>query len=224
MSASVVPTADGSCTLYSERCGDHYHSLYGAITESDWVYIREGLLKFPSNTPVCILEVGWGTGLNSVLARRQVHVGSRKIKIDALEPFPPDFKTIESWLQHCEHLNEEEKTVLSLMHRNAFFEEPDFFLKVHKMELLSYHALPCYNLVFYDAFAPSRQPEMWDSACFKHIAEMMMPGGMLVTYCAQGLFRRTLKQIGFTVEKVPGPPGKREITRAIKTNSFPLSH
>lgn len=224
MSTAVVHTADGSCTLFSERCGDHYHSLHGAFTESDWIYIREGLLKLPPGEPARILEVGWGTGLNSILALRQAKSRNLHLHLDALEPLPPHIETISSWLIQSERIEQQEKIVLADMHRNREYREGGFSLQVINQELLSYITPHRYDLVFYDAFAPSKQPEMWQEACFLHVGRMMKEDAILLTYCAQGLFRRTLRNIGFRVEKVQGPPGKREITRAIKTNSFPLSH
>lgn len=216
----IIQTEDGSQSLYNDELNETYHSTHGALTESMHVFIKHGLdyLKSRGTTQLNILEVGFGTGLN-VLLTQQYALESKliNIKYSTLEPFPISQDLIEG-LNYSELL----KGVVT----------PDDFLKLHQCEWSKEHSITSnfnftkykttlqdfvsrtkYDLIFYDAFAPSKQSEMWDFEVLKHLADMMNSKSVLVTYCARGQFKRDLDALGLQVETLPGPPGKKEMVR-----------
>ncbi len=221
----IVTTADGSHTLGLTGTSEHYHSTHGAIQESRHVFIDKGLLALDRETdPVNILEVGMGTGLNVLLTVEQVLQSKKNIQYLALEPFPladeevsllnyPGFlkdPTLEKAFQEMHNCKECENTQLV----NGFS-----FTRL--MQSVQSAVLPAdaFHLVYFDAFGPDVQPEMWEKSVFEKIFPSMKKGGMLLTYCAKGLVKRNLKAAGFVVQGLPGPPGKREISRAIKPST-----
>lgn len=218
-----VKTADGSLTLYVPGLNEHYHSTHGALNESQHVYIRHGLMEFAHCTnPLEILEVGFGTGLNALLTYRAMVKGIHtEISYHALEPFPLSSDLIEvlATSDICE--GEEEQQFF----RNIHEAEPNgerrlntsFFLRRYTQKLQEFETEQKFDLIYFDAFAPRVQPELWEEAVFRKLYHLMKPGGILITYCAQGKFKRALVAAGFQVESLPGPAGKREITRGRKS-------
>lgn len=217
-----METSDGSHTLRLIGADEQYHSRNGALQESQHVFIRAGLHSVMHlNDPLHILEVGMGTGLNALLTCIESVEGLRKILYHALEPFPLDPEIVEKL--NYPRLFSQNWVPEAFQAIHGATEDPYqcvgdvFFLKRFKTTVQEASlADNVYNLVYFDAFGPDTQPEMWTTDVFCRIAKWMQPQGVLVTYCAKGAVRRALKSAGFQVERLPGPPGKREMTRAVK--------
>lgn len=212
----IQTTADGSSTLYRPDMDEHYHSTNGALTEAEHVYIQTGLLA-TSNSPLAVLEIGFGTGLNAILTYLTAEQSCLPVDYTTCELYPLSLETIE---QLHFHLPDGATTVYKELHQcpwnNPYRVSPHFtFTKLHT-DLTQLPLTGRYDVVYFDAFAPDKQPEMWTEQIFKHIYEHTNPGGVLVTYCAKGVVRRMLQSVGFTTERLPGPPGKREMLRARK--------
>lgn len=212
-------TGDGSSTLYNVQLDETYHSTKGAQTESEFIYLEHGLneiMNNPEKKEIHILEVGFGTGLNAILTLKACKDFGGLVKYDTYEAYP-----LEDPI-----LNELEFPVLSdiglseLWHRMHTEKEFSvgqfhFHLFVQKIEEAKIRT-KYYDVIYYDAFAPSKQADIWDPSILKMMYDALVPGGRLVTYCAQGQFKRDLKSIGFDTLHPPGPMGKKEMTIAIR--------
>jgi tRNA U34 5-methylaminomethyl-2-thiouridine-forming methyltransferase MnmC len=217
----LFTTQDGSHTLVAHRFGVSYHSKYGAVTESMHVFIQAGF--YPSiveKEKINILEIGLGTGLNVLLTLIEAEKKGISVTYEAVEAFPISMEELEQ-LKFGEHLgNHQYNAILEKIH-TCPWEEPielasnfHFVKKLVKIE--DYHSQGSFDLIYFDAFAPTAQPELWEPPVLRSMYEALLPQGMLVTYCAKGEVKRQLKTQGFSVETLPGPPGKREMTRAKK--------
>ncbi|MBS2213824.1 tRNA (5-methylaminomethyl-2-thiouridine)(34)-methyltransferase MnmD [Carboxylicivirga mesophila] len=210
----IKVSADGSHTLFVPELDEHYHSVNGAYNESMHVFI-EPALQFCQKASVSILEIGLGTGLNAFLSA--INQGDKTIFYHALEKYPI---TPEA----ASHLNfakaEAEQQLFTRLHELPWNEaaelQPGFTLLKDEADLTNITFDRPYDLVYFDAFAPEVQPEMWGEAIFQKIYKAMNNDGILTTYCAKGVVRRTMQAVGFTVERLPGPKGKREMLRAVK--------
>ncbi|MEL7529930.1 MAG: tRNA (5-methylaminomethyl-2-thiouridine)(34)-methyltransferase MnmD [Bacteroidota bacterium] len=216
-----IITNDGSSTLYSPQYDEHYHSVHGAIQESMHVFIRMGLDALPlERKEIRILEMGFGTGLNALLSL--LHRKDRKVHYTGLEAIPVASEMAAA-LNYPDKLGEPAlKTPFMALHE-AIWEEPSiispgFSLVKHHTRLEIFQAEEGFDLIYFDAFAPNSQPELWTEDIMRRMYRMMRPGGIFVTYSAKSSVRRGLQSAGFRVEKLPGPPGKREMLRAIKDN------
>lgn len=207
---------DGSHTLFVPELNEHYHSVYGARTESMHVFIKNGLNQINKDN-ICILEIGFGTGLNALLA--DLNKGNKTIEYHSLEKYPLNTE-LENILQFSTNQNEQETLQYQKIHEapwNLLTEiTRGFNLLKWEADLLTIEFTSSYDIVFFDAFAPDIQPEMWSEVVFKKIYNAMNTNGILTTYSAKGVVRRTLQKVGFNVERIPGPPHKREMLRAIK--------
>ncbi|TGE21448.1 SAM-dependent methyltransferase [Hymenobacter aquaticus] len=219
----VRTTEDGSSTLYVPALDEHYHSTHGALREARHVYLAAGLepALTPAAAAVRVLEIGFGTGLNALLTLQRSLSASPFIEYDTLEKYPLPPAVIQSLGVERYVLNPELLAYHEQLHTAPWNEPvpvaPHFRLrKLHAA--LQETSLPNdhYDVVYFDAFAPEKQPDMWTEAVFEQLHRATAPGGALVSYCAKGSFRRSLKAAGWLVEKLPGPPGKREMTRARK--------
>jgi tRNA U34 5-methylaminomethyl-2-thiouridine-forming methyltransferase MnmC len=216
----LIRSEDGSYTLKSARFEDTYHSIHGAIQESKHVFIDYGLrmLPFKEGNDIHIFEMGFGTGLNALLSLLEAQNSQRNINYLSLELYPISEREYLQ-LDYFEQLNCKPELFRKL-HEVQFGQSEqickEFSLLKLQKDLTSYEHDRKYDLVYFDAFSPSVQPELWTKAVFSPLFNNMNPKGRLVTYCAKGAFKRMLKQIGFLVESPPGPPGKREITVAVK--------
>ena len=214
----IIETADASHTLSVPSLGETYHSRFGAIQESLHVFIKKGF-RMTEQSPLRILEVGFGTGLNALLTLTEANREQRSIHYTTIERYPLD-TAIVSRLNYCQLLEEADETLFLRMHALPWNEEhrlTDNFilLKLHE-DLTTCHLPGEYDLVYFDAFSAEVQPEMWSPEVFAAISKAMVSGGILVTYAAKGSVRRALQQTGFRVERLQGPPGKREMIRAVK--------
>ncbi len=213
---STQKTADGSLTLFSERFQETYHSRHGAKTESLHVFIQHGLQYIASQSDeIRIGEIGLGTGLNAMLSCDAGRAIGKKICYFAIEAFPVSPQIMNEVVAAFPEFSE--SRFLQLL-----YSEPGTILKLlPEFEFVWFKSLwPAANpfsdldVLYYDAFAPGSQPELWTHDAFYQAFQALRPGGILVTYCAKGDVRRNMKSVGFEVEKLPGPPGKREMTRA----------
>jgi tRNA U34 5-methylaminomethyl-2-thiouridine-forming methyltransferase MnmC len=217
----IITTADGSHSLLNEQLNETYHSVHGAMQESRYVFIKNGLeflLEKNQTHPVHILEVGYGTGLNALLTLQQTLNTSNHIFYTSLEAFPVEENVWRS-LNYTE--SEKSKILFEKLHCAAWNEwvsiSSAFELRKLQTTLQNVRLEPNhFDLVYFDAFAPNKQPELWEIEVLRKVTGAMKPQGIFVTYCAKGQLKRDLKSLGLMVESLPGPPGKREMVRATK--------
>ncbi len=209
-------TDDGSNTLFVPQLNEHYHSTKGALTESKHIFIQEGFLHLNKNE-VKVLEVGFGTGLNAIETLFAANENGIKTSYHSLELFPL------TWQDVCElgYTNSEYYSAIIEAQWNKTTKITDKFeLTKHLFDftrLKEFTSEKEFDVVYFDAFAPEKQPEMWNQQLFNQLYVLLKSGGVLTTYCAKGAVRRMLQSAGFEVERIPGPPGgKREILRANK--------
>lgn len=215
----IEQTADGSRTLFVPELNEHYHSIKGALTESEHIFIHMGLEHTEAQSPH-VLEIGFGTGLNAFLTLLKADTDRRNIHYTTLERYPVTSEVIQQ-LEYPELICPERKTDFYALHEASWQTDvrltPYFTLHKVETDFTSYAFPATYDVVYFDAFAPEKQPEMWTQPLFDTLYQHLNPHGILVTYCAKGAVRRMLQAAGFTVERLPGPPGgKREILRATK--------
>lgn len=209
---------DGSHTIYNETIDENYHSLHGAISESEHIFIKNALLDCKKDA-IKIFEVGFGTGLNAYLSLIEAHKWRKQIMYEAIELYPLENSIIES-LNYANLLPREYTNYYTELHATRWNQwseiSPFFSLKKIDGDILAFELSKGYDVVYFDAFSPEKQPELWGDFLFAKIFKAMAEGGVLTTYSAKGIVKRTLKEIGFKVELIPGPPGKRHMIRAIK--------
>ncbi len=211
----LITTEDGSSSLYLNSIDETYHSTKGALGESLHVYIQNGIASL-TNTDVSLFEVGFGTGLNALLTYRFALKRGINVSYHSLEPYPIPADIYRS-LGYTQ--NEQENSFFERIHQIE--DEPErfensFSFRKYTTTLEEFESNLTFDIIYFDAFAPSKQPEIWSgdnlSKCFK----LLKRDGILVTYCAQGQFKRDLKSVGFQVEVLPGAMGKKEMVRARK--------
>jgi len=217
----IVTTRDGSDTVCVPSLNEHYHSVFGAINESRHIFIAAGLNYVRKSLSVInILEVGFGTGLNALLTCLETGSDQLVVNYTGIEYYPLS-EDILSRLNYIEKIdNPDVATIFHQLHTSPWGQQtrinPYFSLmKIHGSVLDFPFQNAQFDLVYFDAFGPDVQPEMWAIDVFKNMASALKPGGVLVTYSTKGLVKRNLKEAGFVIEKLPGPAGKREILRAI---------
>jgi tRNA U34 5-methylaminomethyl-2-thiouridine-forming methyltransferase MnmC len=218
----IIITGDGSHSLINTELNETYHSVHGAMRESLHVFIKHGLDFFcerSSGTPVRILEIGFGTGLNALLTIHRANELHRAVNYTTLEAFPLD-ESIWSLLNYTE--DDFAKELFQKIHRVPWSQPVEItplftLLKLHTTLQLISLAPSSFDIIFFDAFAPSKQPELWKISLLAKIEAAMKPGGVFVTYCAKGQLKRDLKSLNFSVETLAGPPGKKEMVRALKS-------
>jgi tRNA U34 5-methylaminomethyl-2-thiouridine-forming methyltransferase MnmC len=211
-------TGDGSHTMYVHELDEPYHSLHGSIRESSHVYIEEGYKKVKKD-PIRILECGFGTGLNLLLTMESAAIEGKTVYFHTVEKYPlsPDeylLLNFESLLPGIPPQS------LSGIHEGPwdqpFMARDQFTVFKERADFRKMDPVGPFDLVYFDAFAPDKQPALWSEAIFSVVYQLMSHGAILVTYTSKGAVRRTLTSCGFGVEKIPGPPGKREMVRAYK--------
>ncbi|HEY3404991.1 MAG TPA: tRNA (5-methylaminomethyl-2-thiouridine)(34)-methyltransferase MnmD [Ohtaekwangia sp.] len=217
----IIVTKDGSHSLLNTELNETYHSVHGALQESIYVFIKNGLDPAIQKNPdsLSILEVGFGTGLNALLTLQRAQQVTSKIQYTTLEAFPLT-EDIWSRLNYAESLRLQEH--FNQLHRAPWNVEssilPNFqLLKIDKT-LQTVDLNSTYDLIYFDAFAPSKQPEMWTLDVLGKVVNLMKPAGIFVTYCAKGQLKRDLKSLGLNIETLPGPPGKKEMVRGVSNS------
>lgn len=220
-STRIFETQDGSHSIFSEIYGVSYHSKYGAIQESQHVFLEAGLFPVMARKKdVSVLEIGLGTGLNAFMTLLTAEKHKVKINYTGIEAHPISLEEVhqlnyttcleaEQWSDHFLKIHSSSEVDFHQLSPHFNFRKFQ-----QKFEDLDYHN--CFDIVYFDAFAPSSQPELWEVDIMQIMYKALKTDGILTTYCAKGAVKRTLKSIGFTVESIPGPPGKREMTRALK--------
>lgn len=224
VSSKLILTKDGSHTIYDPLYNTHYHSIFGAITESRHVFIGNGLeymIRFKSN--IKILEIGFGTGLNAFLSYLTVKNLQINLNYQAIDSHPLEVELAKKLnyprVLDCDTIAINRFTEMHTCDWNTFYHfDPDFTFIKYKLKLEEFSPLEKYDLIYFDAFDPGVQSELWNLDTFNKLYALLTDKGVLCTYCAKGIVKRTLKAAGFTVEALSGPPGKREMTRAHKIN------
>jgi tRNA U34 5-methylaminomethyl-2-thiouridine-forming methyltransferase MnmC len=224
MQRKIILTADGSHTVSIPEMNVAYHSMHGAIQESRHVFIEAGLSyasrRFDRPEAFQVLEIGLGTGLNALLTLLEAEDKHFGVHYTAIEPFPLSAEEIIS-LNYCEKLQRNNlRDTFNKLHTSEWEKTivltPFFTIHKIKLSLLRFFASEQYNLIYFDAFAPATQPELWTKEVFQNLYSRLSPGGVLVTYCSKGEVRRSMQDVGFSIEKLAGPPRKREMIRAEK--------
>tara|TARA_B100000809_G_C15110322_1_gene520331 strand:- start:1500 stop:2168 length:669 start_codon:yes stop_codon:yes gene_type:complete len=213
-------TEDGSHTLFIPDLNETYHSSHGAIQESLHVFIDAGL-KYINNKEIKVLEIGFGTGLNAFLTLLEANKTEANINYTSLEAYPLEMSLVRQ-LNYTSELKLDDyiACLYNKMHEVEWGSlqsiTNDFKLKKLKIKLDDFETIEKYDVIYFDAFAPQIQPEMWTVSVLAKMYNCLNANGVLVTYCAKGIVKRALKEVGFKIESIPGPPGKREMTRAYK--------
>ena len=215
----VIITADGSSTIHLPKWDEQYHSKHGAIQEAMHVFIKSGLSLF-SNREVSILEIGFGTGLNCFITFLEGPKLKLNVDYVGIEAYPVASEEIEK-LNYVSELNaDNDFEIFKKMHQQKWDDKtkisPEFCLTKRKQFFNEINDKNTFDLIYFDAFGARVQPELWTEDIFKIMYSSLKIGGVLVTYSAKGSVRRAMQAVGFKVERLPGPPGKREMLRATK--------
>jgi tRNA U34 5-methylaminomethyl-2-thiouridine-forming methyltransferase MnmC len=220
LKTQLITTKDGSKTIHFPEWNESYHSKHGAITEALHVYIKSGLTYLlnanPNKKHFSILEMGFGTGLNAYLTYNYGQELNLEITYTCIEKYPLSEEVVEE-LNYADGKNPQLFKNLHAAPWEEFVSISDNFkLKKHNIDIDIYQSEDNFDVIYFDAFGPRVQPKLWRSSILKTMYDSLNPNGVWVTYCCKGSVRRDLMDIGFQVEKIPGPPGKREMLRAIK--------
>ncbi|TBN06615.1 SAM-dependent methyltransferase [Hyunsoonleella flava] len=226
MKREIITTADGSSTIHLPDWNEQYHSKHGAIQEAYHVFIKHGLHHFchsersEESQEIAILEIGFGTGLNAFITYLETENSNIKIDYVGVEGYPVSNKEIEL-LNYTSELKQEGKDQIFKMLHNCSWEDKHrisrhFTLAKQQKMFDKIDDVNAFNLIYFDAFGARVQPELWTEAIFKIMYTALKQNGVLVTYAAKGSVRRAMEAVEFTVERLPGPPGKREMLRATK--------
>jgi tRNA U34 5-methylaminomethyl-2-thiouridine-forming methyltransferase MnmC len=212
-------TADGSTTIHIPEWDEQYHSKHGAIQEAKHVFIKNGLSLF-ANQRISILEIGFGTGLNCFITFLEAPKMNLNIDYVGVEAYPLDSEEVEK-MNYVNQLEANEfSAVFNQMHQKEWELKseisPDFSLTKRKQFFTEINDENLFDLIYFDAFGARVQPELWTEEIFEKMYNSLKTGGVLVTYSAKGSVRRAMQSVGFLVEKLPGPPGKREMLRGKK--------
>ena len=219
MKRKIIQTLDGSTTIQLQEWDECYHSKHGAIQEAQHVFIKNGLSLF-QNKHVSILEIGFGTGLNCFITYLESKKMNQVIDYVGVEAYPVSSDEVQS-MNYIQELNAQtEKIAFETIHSCNWEEKyrisTTFTLTKRKQFFETIRDIECYDLIYFDAFGYRVQPELWSTSIFKSMYKALKNNGVLVTYAARGVVKRSMQEVGFLVEKLEGPPGKREMFRALK--------
>ena len=219
MKREIIQTLDGSTTIHLQEWDECYHSKHGAIQEAQHVFIKNGLSLF-ENKHVSILEIGFGTGLNAFITFLEAKKLNQTIDYVGVEAYPISADEVLS-MNYVEELNAtDESAIFKTMHESNWEEKislnKDFSLTKKKQFFEAIDDIEKFDLIYFDAFGYRVQPELWSTEIFQKMYNALKPNSVLVTYAARGVVKRSMIEVGFTVEKLAGPPGKREMFRARK--------
>ena len=217
-----VITGDGSKTIYNEEVGEHYHSKHGALQESKHVFLKSGLeffLQREEKTSVSILEIGFGTGLNFITTADYACANNIDLFYCGIEAYPLAKETI-SQIGYNEFVDQTLWSDYLSVYKQALSAvcpiNSKINLQIAHTKVLEFNHETQFDIIYFDAFAAIHQPEMWSDETLAHVTSFLKPGGVFVTYAITGNLKRSMKALGFEIEKAPGAPGKREMLRAIK--------
>lgn len=222
MSIQLITTNDGSSSIYNFELDETYHSIHGAIAESNHVFIKHGLdyyIDTHQPNEIKIFEVGLGTGLNAYLTALYAQANSNiSITYHSIDTVPIPENLIAE-INYPEVLSAD-RNLFEQIHKSPVGTPvqllPNFVFKKVISDINTYIPDTGFDIIYFDAFAPEKQHEMWLLPLFEKLYSITAPNGIMVTYCAQGQFKRNLKAAGYTIERLPGPPPKREMTRVTK--------
>ena len=225
MKREIQITEDGSSTIHLPDWNENYHSTHGAIQESKHVFIGKGLTEM-SKSEISILEIGFGTGLNCFLTFLEAEKSNISINYIGVEAYPVTQEE-SAQLNYASELEvNERQSIFDLLHEVSWEEKHqiknNFYLEKRKQLFKDIVAIDQFDLVYFDAFGAEHQPELWTVSIFEKMFKAMQENGVLVTYCAKGSVRRAMQEVGFTVERLDGPPGKREMLSATKKTTMNL--
>jgi len=221
MKRKIIVTADGSKTIQIEDWNEQYHSIHGAVQEAYHVFIKSGFWQVEEEEhQVRILEMGFGTGLNALITMHEAekrdvsveYVGIERYPVSPEEAFQLEYPKMLKWSGSEAMYHKMHKVSWENTHQLT----PNFSLEKCQKDFFEVNQSSLFNLVYFDAFGARVQPELWTAALFEKMFRALKPNGILVTYSAKGSVRRALQEVGFVVERLPGPPGKREMLRATK--------
>lgn len=242
MKRKIITTADGSKTIRIEAWNEQYHSIHGAINEANHVFIKNGLHFFchserghlerppadragsrevvsESPNPIAILEIGFGTGLNAFITLLEAQKLDVHVNYVGIEAYPVSADEI-SELNYPELISKEHEADFNRIHQVPWEDpielNPHFAITKRQQLFEEIEIENAFDLIYFDAFGPRVQPQLWTETIFKSMFNALKPGGILVTYSAKGSVRRAMQSVGFTVERLEGPPGKRQMLRALK--------
>jgi len=214
----IIITSDGSHTIYVPEIDEHYHSVHGAVQESNHIFIKNGF-EICKADPVNIFEVGFGTGLNALLTALKCISGNKEVNYTSIEKYPLDERIIRS-LNYSDYAGENAREIFQVIHTVPWNVRvnicKNFYLKKIEADFTADPISGKFDLIYFDAFGPDKQPEMWTKEIFELLASVTKKNGILVTYSAKGEVKRTLIACGFDVTLLPGPPGKRQMISAVK--------
>lgn len=225
MSNSLLKiTQDGSHTLYVTEIDECYHSTHGAVQESEHIFIKDGFRTCMKDT-IHVLEIGFGTGLNAFLTLLETERQNKRVYYTAIELYPVEGEKAFQ-LNYPEQTQPEKRTAFERIHTSAWneWQEITSFFQLKKIndDFTRINLTEKYDVIYFDAFSPEKQPEMWTEDLFKKLYLCTREKAVLTTYCCKGTVKRALKAAGFSIEKLPGPAGKREILRALRKPLNPL--
>ncbi len=222
MRREIIQTSDGSTTIHLPDWNENYHSKHGAIQEAQHVFIKNGFSLFKGK-PVSILEIGFGTGLNAFITFLEAKKSSQKVDYIGVEAYPVSAEEVKSMNYVSELGAQKFQSEFDLMHESDWEIKTSvsehFNLTKRKQFFNEIDDIEKYDLIYFDAFGYRVQPELWSTEIFRKMFTALKPNGILVTYAARGVVKRSMLEVGFSVQKLAGPPGKREMFRAVK-NQF----
>ena len=219
MKREIIQTSDGSTTIHLPDWNENYHSKHGAIQEAKHVFIKNGLSLFEGKS-VSILEIGFGTGLNAFITFLETQDNNQRIDYAGVEAYPVSFEEVEQMNYVSELDAKNQSEIFKKMHESVWDANvkisETFSLTKRKQFFDEIADVEQFDLIYFDAFGFRVQPELWSTEIFQKMYNALKPCSYLVTYAARGVVKRSMIEVGFTVEKLEGPPGKREMFRAYK--------